>query len=159
MRRREATRRRGFVTLLDFSQQYPTSAKESGVIFPIHPRHLGDDNDIVKGEIVRSLAPGEEWAVHPLYFDRRESRLTLVFADNQRDNFWAKHRRINAMRPVSGGGTRFIAEGMCRPGWCHCGFPWTGNWSRRLPISWGRGQRCRAGVLRAAVVSVSGAGG
>ena len=125
---------------------------------------------------MRSLAPGEEWAVHPMYFDHRESmqrnfpgryasfmqarlvsgeiwdrdevaataiqcrthllldpdsgiwlgknlepvggwlrhlkgaelvriaqgpgresRLTLVFADTQRDNFGAKHKRIRAM--------------------------------------------------------------
>ena len=39
----------------------------------MHPRHLGDHYDIVKREIRRSLAPGEEWAVHPMYFDHRES--------------------------------------------------------------------------------------
>ena len=143
----------------------------------MHPRYLGDDYDIVKREIMRSLAPSEEWAVHPMYFDhlesvqrnfpgryasllqarlvsgdiwdrdevatvsarcrehlfldpdsgiwlgknltplygnwekhlkgaelvsiaqgpRRDSKLTLVFADTQRDNFGSKRKRIHAM--------------------------------------------------------------
>ena len=142
----------------------------------MHPRYLGDDYDIVKREIMRALAPGEPWAVHPMYFDHqdsvqqnfpgryasflqarlvpgdiwdrdevasvatqcrthllldpdsgiwlgknlqpvggwlrhlkgaelvqiaqdpgRESSLTLVFADTQRDNFGAKHKRIRGM--------------------------------------------------------------
>ena len=142
----------------------------------MHPRYFGDDYDIVKREIMRALAPGEPWAVHPMYFDHRdsvqrnfpgryasflqaqlvpgdiwdrdyvvsvatrcsahllldpdsgiwlgknlqpvggwlkhlkgaelveitqgpgrESRLTLVFADSQRDNFGSKHKRIQRM--------------------------------------------------------------
>ena len=142
----------------------------------MNPRYLGDDYDIVKREIMQALAPGEPWAVHPMYFDyqdgmqrnfpgryasfmraqlvpgdiwdrdelvsaavqcgthllldpdsgiwlgknlqpvggwlrhlkgtelvqiaqdpERESRLTLVFADTQRDNFGSKHKRIQRM--------------------------------------------------------------
>ena len=142
----------------------------------MNPRYLGDDYDIVKREIMQALAPGEPWAVHPMYFDYqdgmqrnfpgryasfmrarllpgdiwdrdvvvsasaqcrthllldpdsgiwlgknlqpvggwlrhlkgaelvqiaqdpgRESRLTMVFADTQRDNFGSKHRRIREM--------------------------------------------------------------
>ena len=38
----------------------------------MRPHHMGDDYDIVKREIMRSLALCEEWAVHPMYFDRGE---------------------------------------------------------------------------------------
>ena len=35
----------------------------------MHPNFFGDSYDLVKREIIHGLAPTNEWATHPMYFD------------------------------------------------------------------------------------------
>ena len=48
----------------------------------MNPRFFGESRDIAKRQIMQWLAPGERWAVHPMWFsDRPESPSDRAFLD------------------------------------------------------------------------------
>ena len=61
----------------------------------MHPKYFGESHDMAKQQIMQWLAPDEQWAAHPMWFDQRAE-------DPRHPNFPDKYAKALGVRIVDG---------------------------------------------------------